>query len=437
MGRATEAAAAISAGALSPVDLVEESLEQIGRLDETIQAWVTVASEEARRTALQRSREAPRGRLHGLPVGIKDIFDVAGLPTQAGAPPFAHRVPGTDAAVVARLKEAGAIVMGKTATTQFAFADPAPTRNPRNLEHTPGGSSSGSAAAVAAGMTPLALGSQTVGSTLRPAAFCGIVGLKPTYDLLSTEGAIPLAWSLDHPGILASDVADAWLMFNAVTGADAPAGPGEPERQRSIGLLDWDYEEQPSDEVAGHVAAVAGLLEKEGAAVEAVAAPANLSAGLAAGFLIIRSEAAAYHRSLYAGHLEEYGPRIREMLREGLTIRAADYVMAQRARAQLREELDVLFAKFDALLLPVAATPAPHGLASTGTPNSFCGMASFTGLPSIAVPSGVSAGGLPLGVQLVGGPWQEEKLLDTAAWVEAALDFKPSWERPAPGGRQA
>ena len=435
MGRAAQAVAAIRAGSLSPVDLVEESLDRIDRLEGAIKAWVTVAGEEAHRTALRRFQEAQKGSihgpLHGIPVGVKDIFDVAGLPTQAGAPSFAHRTPGADAAVVARLREAGAIILGKTATTQFAFTDPAPTRNPRNLEHTPGGSSSGSAAAVAAGMAPLALGSQTVGSTLRPAAFCGIVGLKPTYNLLSTAGVIPLAWSLDHVGILASDVADASLTFKAVSGVDAFPEPDpaaaqrrRPRKRQALGLLGWDYEEQPSKEMAEHVASVADRLGGDAASVDAVAAPASLTAGLAAGYLILRSEAAAYHRSLYPGRLREYGPRLREMLEAGLTIPAADYVMAQRARARLQEELETLLARFDALLLPVTATPAPHGLTSTGAPNSFCGMASFTGLPSVALPSGLSANGLPLSIQLVGAPRQDAKLLRIAAWAEAVLDFR-------------
>ena len=439
MGNAAKAAAAIRARELSPLEVVDKCLERIHKLEPVIHAWVTVAGEEARSTAQQRLREAENGiihgPLHGIPIGVKDIFDVAGLPTRAGAASFAHRVPSTDAAVVTKLKAAGAIVLGKTATTQFAFTDPAPTHNPWNLEHTPGGSSSGSAAGVATGMVPLALGSQTVGSTLRPAAFCGIVGLKPTYSLLSTTGVVPLAWSLDHVGILAGDVDDAALMLQAITGINAfpkakipaTAGrrPGAPLGQRpTFRLLGWDYEEQASKEMTDHVSGVAHQLAKDQASIEAVDSPPSLAAGLTAGYLVLRSEAAAYHRTSFAEHGEDYRPGIRGLVEAGLATPATEYVLAQHMRGQLRHELTTLLRRFDALLLPVTATPAPHGLENTGVPNPFCAMASFAGLPSIALPSGLSANGLPLAIQLVGAPWQEAKLLRAAAWVEGVLGFK-------------
>src|SRR2546425_1242608 len=208
-----EARERIGRGTLSPVALVEACLERIGALDATVQAWVHVDAKGALAAARLAEHAAVRGPLHGIPVAVKDIFDVAGLPTTAGAPPFAHRRPDEDAASVALLRAAGAIVLGKTHTTQFAYRDPAPTRNPWNLAHTPGGSSSGSAAAVAARMVPLALGSQTVGSVLRPAAYCGVVGFKPTHGLVPTAGVIPLAWSLDHVGVFTREVADAAAAF--------------------------------------------------------------------------------------------------------------------------------------------------------------------------------------------------------------------------------
>src|SRR5919197_2942484 len=220
-----EAAERIRHGTLSPVALVEACLERIRALDGAVQAWVHVDEPGALAVARERAREAERaavrGPLHGIPLGVKDIFDVAGLPTAAGAPPFAHRRPGEDAASVALLRAAGAIVLGKTHTTQFAYRDPAPTRNPWNLAHTPGGSSAGSAAAVAARMVPLALGSQTVGSVLRPAAYCGVVGLKPTHGLVSADGVIPLAWSLDHVGVFARTVHDCALGLSLLAGFDA------------------------------------------------------------------------------------------------------------------------------------------------------------------------------------------------------------------------
>ena len=198
---------AIQSGALSPVALVDACLARIRSLDPTLQAWIHVDEAGARTQAALREEEAKsgklRGPLHGIPVGIKDIFDVEGMPTTAGARAWAHTRPTRDAASVQMLRNKGAIVLGKTHTTQFAYRDPAPTRNPWNVEHTPGGSSSGSAAAVAARMVPLALGSQTVGSTLRPAAYCGIVGYKGVHGAIATDGVVPLAWSLDHVSVFA------------------------------------------------------------------------------------------------------------------------------------------------------------------------------------------------------------------------------------------
>ncbi len=201
---------AIKSGALSPMALVEACLARIRAVDPTLQAWIHVDEAGALAHAAARAEEAKQGKLrgplHGIPVGIKDIFDVEGLPTTAGAAAWAHRIATQDAPSVQWLRAKGAIILGKTHTTQFAFRDPAPTRNPWNTEHTPGGSSSGSAAAVAARMVPFALGSQTVGSVLRPAAYCGIVGFKPAHGRIPTDGVVPLAWSLDHVGVFARSV---------------------------------------------------------------------------------------------------------------------------------------------------------------------------------------------------------------------------------------
>src|SRR5438093_5030514 len=229
-----EAGERIRGGTLSPVALVEACLERIRALDGTLEAWVHVDEKGALAVARERAREseraAVRGPLHGIPFAVKDIFDVAGLPTTAGARAFAHRRPGDDAASVALLRAAGAIVLGKTHTTQFAYRDPAPTRNPWNRAHTPGGSSSGSAAAVAARMVPLALGSQTVGSVLRPAAYCGVVGFKGTHGLVPVAGVIPLAWSLDHVGVLARSVGDASLAMSVLAGRELDASAGTAPR---------------------------------------------------------------------------------------------------------------------------------------------------------------------------------------------------------------
>src|SRR5215831_15459617 len=231
-----EAADAVRAGTVSPVELVEASLAQIAALDGQLLAWAHVDAAGARAIARERESEARGGRvrgpLHGVPVGVKDIFDVAGMPTTGGARAFAHTQPTADAAAVARIRAAGAIVLGKTVTTEFAYRDPVPTRNPWNHGHTPGGSSAGSAAAVAARMAPLGLGSQTVGSVLRPAAYCGVVGFKGTHGLVPVGGVIPLAWSLDHVGVLTRSVADAALGAGARAARPRDAGGRGARRSR-------------------------------------------------------------------------------------------------------------------------------------------------------------------------------------------------------------
>ena len=220
-----EASEAIGRGEITPSELLESHLERIERHERDIRAWVTVDEDGARSTAARLTEESERGQfrgpLHGIPVGVKDIFYTAGLKTTMGSPIYSDFVLEKESAVVSVLREAGAVIVGKTETTDFACTDPAATRNPWNLQHTPGGSSSGSAAAVSSGMCPLALGSQTGGSVIRPAAFCGVVGMKPTYDLLSREGVYPLAWSLDHVGLFARSVRDASLVLGVLKGSEA------------------------------------------------------------------------------------------------------------------------------------------------------------------------------------------------------------------------
>jgi Asp-tRNA(Asn)/Glu-tRNA(Gln) amidotransferase A subunit family amidase len=418
----TDAVRAIRDLALSPVALLEESLARIRMLDPVIRAWVQVDDVGARAVAREREVEAKTGRvggpLHGIPVGVKDLFHVAGMTTTAGAGPFAHERPREDAAAVIRLRAAGAVIVGKTATTEFAYMDPAETRNPWNPEHTPGGSSSGSAAAVAAGMVPLALGTQTVGSVLRPAAYCGVVGLKPTHGLIPTGGVIPLAWSLDHVGCFARSVADAAIGLGVLAGRSFQSLPAPPR----IGLpLAWVEHAQP--EVASHVGAVAERLARSGARVETVALPPSLAGIDPAGRRVMAVEAATYHTSRFGDDLSHHRPGIAGLVRSGLAVSGVDYVRATRERDRFRAEMAELFERHTVLLTPVAPSPAPRGLASTGDP-AFCAPWSFIGAPAIALPSGVAADGLPLAVQLVAGPHRETALLGAAAWCEAVLDFR-------------
>jgi len=436
---ATETAKGIRSGDLSPVALVDVCLARIEELEPAILAWVHVdvsGALEAARTLEAEARAGRfRGPLHGVPVGLKDIYDVAGMVTTSGAGPFAHERPKADAAAAARLRQAGAVILGKTTTTEFAYSDPTVTRNPWNPEHTPGGSSSGSAAAVATQMIPLALGSQTIGSTLRPAAYCGIVGLKPTYGRISTAGVTPLSWSLDHVGILTRSVEDAALAlavlaspestegFSAwVPVADYVGAVGLRKRPPRLGIPRALYRDKASRDVNVHLDAVAQHFAGAGATVEDIALPPSADALHDAGQLVLRVDAATFHATRFAQHADAYRPRIRALIEAGMTVSAVEYVHAQQTRRRFREEMGPILERFDALLMPVAPTTAPKGLDSTGDP-VLCAPWSFAGLPSIALPSGVGGDGLPLGVQLIAGAFAEDRLLSVARWCEAVLNF--------------
>ena len=408
---------------------VSEALERIDAVDDQVRAWVCLDREAALSTAREREAEARAGRmrgpLHGVPVGVKDIFDVAGLVTTAGAASFAHRLATEDAVAVALLRRAGAIILGKTVTTEFAYLDPAETRNPWNLLHTPGGSSSGSAAAVAAGMVPVAIGSQTIGSTIRPAGYCGIVGFKPAFGTIDREGMVPLAPSLDHVGIFARSVADAAsvgevLTGRSLTGGPLPAGPSEPSQRPFRLAVPRPLLATAGPEVAGHLAAVAATLGRAGAVVEDVDLPASHEGSYDAGIVVLRAEAAAVHADSFGAHRELYRPKIRALIEAGQQVTPAEDASARQHLRRYREEMAGLLGQVDALLSPVADTPAPEGLASTGNP-ALCAPATFTGFPAIALPSGLAGNGLPLAIQLVSA--DDTRLLAVASWCEARLGF--------------
>ncbi|MGH2375900.1 MAG: amidase, partial [bacterium] len=435
-------AARIRAGELSPVAVVEACLARIQEVERAVKAWVYVDESQALATARLLEADAKAGRvrgtLHGIPVGLKDIYNAAGMVTTSGAAAFAHEQATTDAEAVARLKRAGAIVLGKTTTTEFAYLDPTVTRNPWNLEHTPGGSSSGSAAAVAARMVPLALGSQTVGSTLRPAAYCGIVGLKPTHGRISTSGVTPLAWSLDHVGIFARSVEDAALALSVLADGDSTENaratpPAQDDigavhrdlRRPRLGLLRELYRERANPQVSANMDASVAILSQAGAIVEETSLPAAAAAIHDAGQVVMRAEAATFHAERFGRHADSYRPKIRELIEHGLAMFATDYVRAQQARRRFQEGMSPIFHRFDALLLPVVPAPAPRGLTSTGDP-FFCAPWSCGGFPAIALPSGVADDGLPLAIQLVAGANAEDRLLAVARWCEATLPLMPA-----------
>jgi Asp-tRNA(Asn)/Glu-tRNA(Gln) amidotransferase A subunit family amidase len=421
----------IRKGRLSPVDLVKACLERIERCEERVRAWVLIDREGALARAAECAREIERGGwrgpLHGIPLGIKDVFDVFDWPTAAGSYLWKNSIARHDATVVRRLRQAGAVFLGKTVTTQYASFDPPPTRNPWNIARTPGGSSSGSAAALACGMCLGALGSQTGGSITRPASYCGVASCKPTFGRVPIDGTVPLAPSLDHVGPLARCVRDVEILLGVISdwpasvgwggdpSADAPRSPGAPRLGRLRGL--FDHRADPS--VAEMMRQVCTQLEKKGAAIVDVPEPAAFAEVLPRHHTIMAVEAAMYHQERLRRHPEDYAPRIRALIEEGLRCPAPEYARCKEHQKLLRSEMRSCFASIDALLTPATTSPAPDA-DTTGDP-AFNSPWSYTGFPTISFPTGLSPDELPLALQLVGRPWGESKLFAVALWCEKAL----------------
>jgi len=422
-----EAAGAIREGKLSPLDYAQALLSRIDDVESRVQAWFTVNREavlsEARKCEAEAHNGQFRGPLHGIPIGIKDIFYTKDLRTTMGSPVFANFIPHHDARAVARLKEAGAIILGKCATTMFANLDPSPTRNPWNPAHTPGGSSSGSAAAVAARMCPGAVGSQTLGSVGRPAAFNGVASLVPTQRRVSLEHVFPLAWSLDHVGFLGRSVADLELMLD-VTAESSIEKPAL-RRPVRLGIVRQFFYEKASSETRSAIDAVAGKLQSASFQVEEVGLPDIFGAAQAALRVIVRSEAASNHAELFGEHRESYGRKIRALVETGMLLDAASYVRARRIRRKYQREMAPILERFDAVITPAAIGTAPD-LSSTGDPvmNSPWTLAD---VPIVTLPCTIGASGLPLGVQLSAAPLQEGLLLAVAKAIEGVINFQ---ERP-------
>ena len=422
---------------LSCVALAESLLSHIERLEPSLKAWVTIDREELLGAAQQRDGEleqrGPKGPLHGIPVGLKDIIYTAGMKTTACSPLYADFVPTYDATCVARLKQAGAIILGKAVTTEFATADPSPSRNPWNAAHTPGGSSSGSAVAVSARMCHATLGTQTGGSTCRPASYNGIVGLKATYGRISRYGVIPVSWSLDTVGILVRSVEDAAIVLGAMAGHDAndPSSSPEPvpdyrgaldslQGPPRLGLIREFFLERCDDEVRKNTEDMAQRLSEAGAIVEEIALPPSFATWNAAHRIVLNVECATFHEELFREHPDKYGPMLRSTIESGMLVPAVRYMQAQRMRRRFREEMAATASRVDALLTPSTPSPAPRDLNTTGSP-LFQSPWTNAGLPTVTIPSGLSQLGLPLGIQLEGTPFGEAKLLAVARWCEATL----------------
>ena len=436
-----EAARAIAERRLTAVELAEACLDRIQALDERLKAWVYVDREtvlaDAQAADAAVSANRALGPLHGVPIGVKDIYYTAGIPTRAGSEVYKDFVPDYDAASLKLLKRAGAIMLGKAVTTEFACLDPSPTFNPWNAAHTPGGSSSGSAVAVATRMCPAALGSQTVGSVLRPAAYNGVVGFKPTFGRVSRYGVVPVSWNLDTVGWLVRSVADAALLLQVTAGPDGsdPVSSREPVGDYlsaiqdppapRIGLLRRYFYEKADAETRRHFDGVAEQLAQAGAEVEELPMPDSIESAFDDQLLIMSVEAAAFHEPMYREQAEDYQPKLRAMLADGLQVDAITYSRALERRREFIDDMQQLSARCDVLLTPAAPEPPQADRTNTGNP-AFQGPWTSCGLPAIALPSGLAESGLPLAMQLVASPFAEARLLAAAQWCEETLGLNLS-----------
>lgn len=377
--------------------------------------------EEGRFERLHREADAlPEGVLSGMWIGVKDIFHVDGFPTRAGSRLSPEELRGPEAASVTRLKQAGALVLGKTVSTEFAYFAPGPTRNPHHPERTPGGSSSGSAAAVAAGLCPLALGTQTIGSITRPAAFCGVVGFKPSYGRISTEGVIPLAPSVDHVGFFTPDVETAVLAARVLI----PDWAAPSVRRRPVlGIPEGPYLSRPSEEGQIHFHAACERLKRAGFEIWSMPVMPDFEEIETRHRRLVAAEAAQVHAEWFRRFRSLYAPQTADLIKRGQTVSAAELEQDLAGREKLREELTASMDAhaIDLWLSPPALGPAPRGLASTGDPIMNLPW-TYAGMPTLGLPAGVNAEGLPMGLQVAGRFGADEELLAWGAEIERALE---------------
>jgi Asp-tRNA(Asn)/Glu-tRNA(Gln) amidotransferase A subunit family amidase len=375
---------------------------------------------EARSLLARYPHMEARPPLYGTLVGVKDMIHVDGFPTRAGSQLPPGVLQGAEAECVTRLKQAGALILGKTQTSEFAYSAPTPTRNPHHPQYTPGGSSSGSAAAVAAGLCPLALGTQTTGSIIRPAAFCGVVGFKPSYDRISRVGIIPLAPSIDHVGFFTPDVAGAARAASLLCCNWRP--PNHPRRRPVLGIPEGPYLARATEEGLAHFEDLCQRLTLTGYEVKSVPAMSDFEAIAARHNLILDAEAAEIHTDWFAAYGEHYHPETAEMIRRGQKIPAAALNRALNGCEQLRAELTALMDdhSFDLWLSPAAPGPAPRGLNSTG--DAIMNLPwTHSGLPTLTLPSGKNTAGLPMGLQVVARRYADEDLLAWSVALEQTL----------------
>lgn len=432
---ATEAASHIAAGWLSSTQLVKSCLDRIAETDGAIKAWAHVDADHAlaQAAALDRRRQAgfATGPLHGIPVGLKDIIDTSDMPTQRGTPIFARRQTDEDARVVEMLREAGAVILGKTVTTELAFVHANETRNPHDPGRTPGGSSSGSAAAVAAGHVPLAIGTQTNGSVIRPASFCGTFGFKPTRGMIPRTGVLQTSRSLDQLGTFARTLEDAALLSDAISGYDQrdsesftfarPStlqgarmdAPVEPE----LAWFNLPFNDRLSPAAAEGLESVMEVLGPRVTRMD----PANQLAELVAvQGRIHEYEITRHQAEVFDNHWDQISDTLKPIVERGRQIGEDEYQDALAVKKSAEAFFADFFMDYDAILAPAAAGEAPHFGTSTGDP-IFCTLWTLAGLPCVTLPLLIGETGLPIGVQLIGPAHKDDRLLRTARWCQTYL----------------
>jgi Asp-tRNA(Asn)/Glu-tRNA(Gln) amidotransferase A subunit family amidase len=431
---ASEAAAEIAKGAISAEEYTQACLDRIAAVEDKVHAFAHLDPEHALAQARERDEWRQSGRaigaLHGVPIGIKDIIDTSDYPAECGSAVMVGRRPRTDATVVARLRSAGAIVIGKTVTTEFAYFHPGPTRNPHDLERTPGGSSSGSAAAVAAQMVPIAIGSQTNGSIIRPASFCGTFAMKGSHGLVSRSGVLPLSRTLDHVGPFARSLEDLALVLDVIAGHDPEDPDTRPAAHSFRRTAKEDFGLDPRfafvrtpvwDKADAEThAAFEELTNELGEICFAFDLPDQYKEAWESHRVVMAAEMAHNLGNLVDRGGEKISKHMRDLVADGRKFSATRYLDAIDGRIPLRDALEQLFQQqCNAIITPAAAGVAPKGTA-TGNP-TFCTLWTYLGLPAITLPLMTGEGGMPLGVQLVGAPGDDARLLRTAQWLVSKL----------------
>jgi|694.fasta_scaffold05740_5 Asp-tRNA(Asn)/Glu-tRNA(Gln) amidotransferase A subunit family amidase len=431
---ASEAIAQLSTSQLSSLDLAQSCLARVDQREQAVEAWQYLnpdqVVEQAIACDLARATGTPLGPLHGIPVGIKDICSTVDMPTGWGTSIHAGQQLNYDAAVVERLRAAGAIIMGKTVSTEYALARAGKTRNPHHPNHTPGGSSSGSAAAVADRMVPLALGSQTGGSVLRPAAYCGVLGFKPSFGAISRFGVMPVCRDLDHVGVFARSLADITLLCSVLIGPDGRdpdcTGSGMPPhlthlgRSPRLGLVRTSAWSEMDPEAQATLVDSGEKLARAGARVTEVSMPSPWADYLATIDVLMACGAAVNHGQDYDRHGQALSLQLRQVIERGRRYGSLAYGAARQAVVNYSAALAPAWAEVDALITPVITGPAPQGLDDTGS-FKFCGPWTLLGLPALSIPVGRAKNTLPLAIQLVGPRGADQALLALADWVMAQL----------------